>query len=233
MIRGVVAAIREAGFELPLSSHILCACSGGADSTALAVLLARYGRRVGTRITLLHVNHGWRGKESDADEAFVRRLAKKLGTEVVVHRLKEQPQDGESWEAHAREGRKAIFKRESRAYGNAPVLTAHTADDQAETRIWRFLTGSYATLGEGILSRHEVEVRPFLDFRRSEIVDFLREERQIWREDSTNADPRFLRARIRRELMPVIEEIFPGAVYSITREKSHLSRFQAKPKRKD
>jgi len=217
LARRLVKAVREAGLAPPLASHILCACSGGADSVALAVLLARYGRRVGTRITLLHVNHGWRGKESDGDEAFVKRLAARLGAGFVAHRLTEKPGAGESWEAHARSLRKAAFREASEARGGALVFTAHSADDQAETRLWRIFTGAFDELGRGILPRHGVEVRPLLDVRRAELRTFLREERQRWREDPTNADSRFLRAKMRQELMPVIERIFPRAIDAINR----------------
>lgn len=215
LARTLVKAFRGAGFQLPITSHILCACSGGADSTALAILLARYGRRVGAKITLLHVNHGWRGKESDQDAAFVRKLGKALGVSVIVRKLREKPASGESWEAHARTLRKAIFREESAKHGRAPVVTAHSADDQAETRLWRIFTGAFAELGEGILVRHEVEVRPLLSVRREELRTFLREERQSWREDSSNHDPRFMRARMRQDLMPAIESLFPQAIQAI------------------
>jgi tRNA(Ile)-lysidine synthase len=162
------------------------------------------------------VNHGWRGRESDGDEKFVRALAKKLGVGFQSHRLAEKPVPGESWEAHARTLRKEIFRLESAALGGAPVFTAHTADDQAETRLWRFLTGAFATLGAGIMPRHGAELRPLLQVRREDLRAFLREERQRWREDSSNRDPRFLRARIRKDLMPVIEAIFPRAVEAIS-----------------
>ncbi len=217
LIRRLVRDLRRIGYGLPITSHILCACSGGADSTALAVLLARYGRRVvaPAQITLLHVNHGWRGKESDGDEVFVRRLAARLGVRVIVEKLAEKPGPGDSWEAHARDARKAIFARESDRLGQVPVFTAHTADDQAETRLWRIFTGAFSTLGRGILERHQAEVRPLLGVRRGELRTFLREEKIKWREDSSNHDPRFLRARMRRELMPMIEAIFPTAIAAI------------------
>jgi tRNA(Ile)-lysidine synthase len=210
-----VKAVRGVGFKLPLTSHILCACSGGADSVALALLLAKYGRRVGTRITLFHVNHGWRGDESDGDERFVRKLAERLGVEFAGRRLAEKPGTGDSWEAHARGLRKAAFQEESRLRGGAPVFTAHSADDQAETRLWRLFTGAFEELGGGILPRHGVEVRPLLGVRRAELRAFLKEERQKWREDSSNANPRFLRAQMRQDLMPVIERLFPRAIDAI------------------
>ncbi len=215
LIRVLISELKKMELGLPLTSHILCACSGGADSVALAVLLARYGRRVGghDRITLLHVNHGWRGRASDADERFVIQLAKKLGISVKVVRLKEKPGKGDSWEAHARSLRKKVFIEEAGKTGI--VFTAHQADDQAETRLWRLFTGAFHQLGQGILVRHGVEVRPLLGVRRTELVAFLKEERQKWREDSSNQDPRFLRARMRKELMPKIEELFPSAIRAI------------------
>lgn len=217
LARALVKSVREAGFSLPITSHILCACSGGADSTALAVLLAKYGRRVGVKITLLHVNHGWRGRASDGDEAFTRKLAKRLCVDFVARKLGEKPAAGDSWEAHARGLRKAVFRSESAAHGGAPVFTAHSADDQAETRLWRLFTGAFAELGRGILVRHGVEVRPLLGVRREELRKFLREEKQTWREDASNSDPRFLRARMRQDLMPVIEKLFPRAIEAINR----------------
>jgi tRNA(Ile)-lysidine synthase len=217
LARALVAGLKSADLSLPLSSHILCACSGGSDSTALAVALARYGRRVGppSRITLLHVNHGWRGDESDADEEFVRRLAERLGVGFVSRGLAELPGAGDSWEAHAREARKRIYSEESARLGGAVVLTAHTADDQAETRLWRILTGAFDRLGSGILTRHEVEVRPLLAVRKELLRKFLLEEGETWREDSSNDDTRFLRARMRKELMPAIERLFPRAIESL------------------
>jgi tRNA(Ile)-lysidine synthase len=166
---------------------------------------------------LLHINHGWRGRESDGDEAFTRALAKKLGVEFVSRKLDEKPSSGESWEAHARSLRKKIYREESNNWGGAPVFTAHSADDQAETRLWRLFTGAFEELGSGILPRHGVEVRPLLEVRRNDLRGFLREERQKWREDSSNQDPRFLRAQMRQELMPVIERLFPRSIEAINR----------------
>src|SRR4051812_45912614 len=79
LIRTMIATLREAGVVLPITSDILCAVSGGADSLALAHLLAHYGRRIVPRpreqLTLLHINHGWRGRASNADARFVADCA--------------------------------------------------------------------------------------------------------------------------------------------------------------
>jgi len=167
------------------------------------------------RVTLLHVNHGWRGSESDADAEFVRQLGKRLGVSVRVRKLRKKPKKGDSWEAHARTLRKAIYRDESKRLGGALVFTAHSADDQAETRLWRIFTGAFHQLGEGILARHEVEIRPLLGVRRSDLRRFLKEEKQTWREDASNLDRRFMRAQMRQDLMPAIERMFPKAISAI------------------
>lgn len=213
LIRNVIAFLREQQISLPLGSHILIGVSGGADSVALAHLLIRYGRRVvdPRKVTLLHINHGWRGEASDQDARFVRRMARQWGVPVRVIRAKSpQGLKGVSWEAHAREVRQRIFRREQRK--GSIVLTAHQADDLAETLLWRILTGSSMTHGGGILAVQAGEVRPLLRIRKSLLQDFLKEEGLSWTEDSTNHEGRFLRSRMRQELMPSLERLFPHAV---------------------
>jgi tRNA(Ile)-lysidine synthase len=217
LIRRMVSFLRANRIELPLTSHILIATSGGSDSLALAVLLARYGRRVVARkdITLLHVNHRWRGEESDEDARFVRAQARSLDVGCRIVRLAAPDPTvlkGESWEEQAREARKRIFVRECARLGGAQVLTGHQGDDLAETLLWRIFTGAAETHGAGIAVRHGLELRPLLSFRKSELQAFLREEGRGWREDATNQNGRFLRSRLRLELFPRIELLFPRAV---------------------
>lgn len=225
MIRTVIGDLRKESFTLPLVSHIHIAISGGADSTALAVLLLRYGRRVvdPKRVRLLHVNHGWRAEESDRDEAFVVEFGRRFGVPVDVVRLEELPRKGDSWERDAREKRKAAFARLARKH-RSKVLTAHTADDLVETVLWRLFDGKVASHGEGIYRRHGVELRPFLAFRRTEIEAFLKEEDIGWREDSSNRDERFLRVRIRRQVLPAIEGCFPQAFRNLLKLSHSLRR---------
>jgi tRNA(Ile)-lysidine synthase len=166
-----------------------------------------------SKITLLHINHGWRAKTSDADARFVRMLGKKWAVPVKVVRLKrptEALMRGQSWEEQARAERKKIYERCAGEDGF--VLTAHQADDLAETILWRLFTGVASTHGGGIFVRHGVELRPLLKVRKKKLIQYLNEEKQEWREDATNHEGRFLRSRMRQILMPAMEELFPLAV---------------------
>ena len=89
LIRRLVAFLREMEVQLPLTSHILIAISGGIDSVALAHLISHFGRRIVDKkqITFLHINHGWRGEESDQDELFIRDLSHQWKIPLIVHQL--------------------------------------------------------------------------------------------------------------------------------------------------
>jgi tRNA(Ile)-lysidine synthetase-like protein len=181
----------------------------------LAHLLVHYGRRIVDRsqISFVHVNHQWRGDASDADAEFVQRVGERWGIPTVVRKVSPPVQgSGRSWEEEARLARKAVFAEESTRCGGARILTAHQADDLAETLLWRLFTGAAHTHGAGILFQHGMEWRPFLTIRKSMIQDYLREAGQDYREDSTNFSGRFLRAKMRSALMPEIEKIFPKGV---------------------
>lgn len=215
LIRRWIAFLRGQGVQIPLTSDILIAVSGGADSIALAHLVTHYGKRLlrhSAAHSLLHVNHGWRGEESDADEKFVRELAAQWGIPITVHRLAGPPQaPGVSWEDQARAERKKIFIKEA-SDRNCFIFTAHHADDLAETLLWRLFTGASQSHGGGIAVQHQSEIRPLLTTKKAELKAYLQEEKLSYREDSTNASPRFLRGQMRSQLLPVIERLFPRAV---------------------
>ena len=214
LVREVIGLLREGGVQVPISSHILIAISGGPDSVALAHLLIHFGRRICLRnnISLIHVNHRWRREQSDQDEAFVAQLAKTWSVPLIIKRLKPPvPGSGESWEEQARESRKRIFEKEA-SKRRALVLTAHQADDLAETVLWRLLTGAASTHSGGIAIQTGIELRPFLTTRKARLLEYLKECEQNYRQDETNFSDRFLRARMRKLLMPEMEKLFPRSV---------------------
>ena len=172
---------------------VLCFVSGGADSTCLFVALGELGYRVAA----LHVNHGLRGEESEADARF---CARELGAEVVA-----APGAGAS-ESELREVRYAQGAGLLRA-------TGHTASDQVETVLYRLVTSGNT---KGIKPRREDGVvRPLLTLWRQETEDFCRERGLEFRVDSSNADT--TRGLIRNEIVPLLERIHPSARENVLR----------------
>ena len=204
---------------------VLVAVSGGADSVALlrglaAVRLAGPGRLVGA-----HFNHHLRGAESDADEQFVVELCRSIGLACEVGRadasLAAATSDG--LEAAARAARYAFLQSAAERLGARYVVTAHTADDQAETILHRIVRGTGLAGLAGMprsrsLGPAVTLLRPMLGLRRADVVSFLAELGQPYCEDATNLDADFTRNRLRHELLPQLAEQYnPQAAEALLR----------------
>lgn len=220
-----------------LRSPVVLMVSGGADSTALLVLAAtstldiddgRGSARIAReRLHVLHVNHLLRGIDAEEDEEFVRELADRYGIpctvrRVDVARLAERVGDN-NVENAGRTVRYAaateLANELSAKFGTprsaARILTAHTADDRAETFFMNAIRGSGMSGLTSIPRRRNRVARPLLDRTHGELCEFLRMRGIVWREDDTNADTRYLRAYVRHELMPVIEQRNPHVTASL------------------
>jgi len=201
--------------------RIAVAVSGGADSVALLLLLRDLARELGSEVAgLIHVNHGLRGADSDADESFCRALAARLGLAVEVHRADVAGLARTrhvSIEAAARLARYDWFPMAAQRLGASVVATGHTADDQAETVLLRLLRGSGARGVSGIRIKRGIYVRPLLHCRRRALRAWLEDMGQGWREDTSNADVRVPRNRLRHQVMPGLEDLAPGAVMALAR----------------
>ena len=189
--------------------------SGGADSVALLTMLRMQGRQ---ELYAVHVNHGLRGRESDGDEAFVRALCPENGIPLTVYRAELGDRRDENT---AREARFAFFRQAMKETGAAALALAHHRDDLAETFLMRLLRGSGPD-GLGCMSADDSRmgiriVRPMLGMTREEIREALREDGIPWREDESNNDTRFLRNAIRNRVVPLLEELSPGASGRIAR----------------
>lgn len=187
------------------------AVSGGADSVGLVRLLHGLQDELGIRVAVLHFQHGLRGEESAGDEQFTAELAAGLGLEF--HRAEADvaaaaESEGINLEEAGRRLRTAFFERMVSEGRVRRVATAHTADDQAETLVAHLVRGSGLAGLAGIYPVAGVVVRPLLEVRRAELREWLVALGQTWREDSTNTDTARLRARLRRELLPVLERDF-------------------------
>ncbi len=206
-----------------VGQRVAAAVSGGADSVALAWWLHGLATRPEPAFVfagLIHVNHGLRGAESDADEQFCRDLAAQLKLPIDV-RVAHVPSSGRSPEAAARDLRYAAFELAADALVATVVCTAHTADDQAETVLLRLLRGAGLRGLSGIRAVNGRTVRPLLECRREDLRAALRAANRPWCEDASNTDVSIPRNRIRHELLPAIErvsaDIASGGVEALAR----------------
>jgi tRNA(Ile)-lysidine synthase len=173
----------------PEGSALDCAVSGGPDSLALAVL----ARLAGCRVRVFHVDHGLR-EGSAAEAEIVAVAAAAVGAEFVAKRVDVAP--GPNLEARARAARFAVLPPE--------VATGHTMDDQAETILCNLLRG---TGPDGLAGMRADPRHPLLGLRRSETRAVCEESGLRWVEDPSNDDPRYLRNRVRHELLPKCAEL--------------------------
>ena len=198
--------LRERMMALP--DRLLCGVSGGADSVALLRLLLDAGKDV----TAVHVNHGLRGDASDGDEAFVRSLCRRLNVPLLAYRAEPPEAPGEDWARRARYG---FFRQAAEETGVKAIALAHHRDDQAETLLMHLLRGSGLSGLTGMAEDSQADglrlLRPLLGLSRQALREWLLSIGQDWREDGSNADPRYLRNALRVDILPRLEALIPGA----------------------
>jgi tRNA(Ile)-lysidine synthase len=193
---------------------VLVALSAGPDSTALVGALAalRDAGEVGP-VHALFVDHGLRaGVDAEAETA--RATCRKLGVPLRTVRV---VVGAGNVQAAARRARYAALRKEAARVGAARIATGHTQTDQAETVLLRLLRGAGALGLSGIPPRRGVVVRPLIDRARGEGIEWLMRRGLDWRDDPTNASPRYTRNRLRLELWPRLLEINPALEVALAR----------------
>lgn len=206
--------------SLDRGKSYLLGLSGGADSVCLFHLL----KMGGYSFSAAHVNHGIRGAEADRDEEFCRELCRKSGVELhILHR--DVPalakKSGTSLEEAARNVRYSFFEEIMREKNIPVLLTAHNADDNAETLLLSLVRGCSPSGACGIALTRKlgfgVVERPILACGKKDIVAFCRENSFDFVTDSTNADVSYPRNRIRQNILPELEAINPEFLAAFAR----------------
>lgn len=210
-------------FPLLLKDRLLVACSGGLDS----VVLAHLCHSAGLHVALAHCNFRLRGAESDADETFVKELAQQLDVDFFVTHfdtLGYVNQHKVSVQMAARELRYAWFDRLLKTKGFVKVLTAHHLDDALETFLINLSRGTGIDGLTGIPAQTETIVRPLLKFSREELLDYAQANELTWREDASNSDIKYLRNKIRAEVVPLLKELHPSFLENFKLTTRYLSQ---------
>ncbi|MGD0833981.1 MAG: tRNA lysidine(34) synthetase TilS [Candidatus Dormibacteria bacterium] len=195
------------GVLLP-GETVVVACSGGPDSVTLVDALARLAPPRRWRLHVVHVDHGLRpGSAAEAD--LVAALAGRLGldfTAVTVH-----VGTGPSLQDQARRARHRGLAEVANRIGATAIALGHTADDQAETVLMRLLSSATPGSLRAMAERERRLARPLLRVWREATLAYCASLGLAPLDDPSNRDPRFLRSRVRHDLLPAMEAVFPGA----------------------
>jgi tRNA(Ile)-lysidine synthase len=215
LVKQVEKTIEKYGL-LQSGDKILVAVSGGADSVALLHVLLKLRPKYRWLLHVAHLDHSLRGRESDRDADFVRRLAQRLKVPFTGHKADVSFYARKaklSIEQAARELRYEFLNRIAASQGLNKIAIAHNANDQVETILLFLVRGSGKSGLSGMpLSRDNI-VRPLLECWRPEIEKYLRENKIPFRTDSTNLETDFLRNRIRLRLLPSLAKEYNSQIY--------------------
>ncbi len=216
---------------IPKNARVIVAVSGGADSVALLHVLTRLRAVWGWDLSAVHVDHRLR-RESSEDAAFVQQLGEQWQVPTTIQRrdvLAICERQGWSLEDGARRIRYECFLDAARTRSASYVVLAHTADDQAETVLMRLVRGTGLMGLSAIPMKRQLEeawvVRPLLEVWRQSVLAHLEEERLTYREDASNQDLRFVRNRIRHELLPLLERHYNPNIKSTLAQLAEQSRW--------
>jgi tRNA(Ile)-lysidine synthase len=196
-------AARESGLVRP-GEPLLVMVSGGGDSVALLDI----AHRLGADVSALHVNYGLREGATE-DQALVQRLCDERDISLTVEHVTLGSEG--NLQERAREARYALAEQ----LAKGDYAAAHTASDQAETVIYRLAVSPGSRALHGMAPRRGRLVRPLLAVTREDVRDYLRARGLEWREDPSNADRRFARARVRHDVLEALRELSPAVERTI------------------
>ena len=194
---------------LQKEDSVIAGISGGADSVCLLFMLLKLQKELGFALMAVHVNHGIRGAEAERDEAYVKRLCRQWNVRLKVYRenvpayAKEY---GMTEEEAGRDIRRTCFCKVLKEWGGTKIALAHHENDNVETLLWNLCRGTGIRGVGGIAPVNDVWIRPLLCVKRREIESYLKKRGISYCTDTTNADRRYMRNRIRMDVIPYLED---------------------------
>jgi tRNA(Ile)-lysidine synthase len=211
----------QPGGRLAPDAAVLVACSGGPDSLALLSATVFEGAKLGFRVIGVTVDHGLQ-EESAAHTAHVVEQMAAMGADETAS-ARVEVRGGRGPEAAAREARYAVLDQMVQHFGAVGVLLGHTLDDQAETVLLGLARGSGGRSLAGMRRRFDHYRRPLLGVTRTDTVTACQVEGIEYWNDPQNIDPSYTRVRVRRKVLPVLEdELGPGVAATLARTADQL-----------
>jgi len=229
----LVTAVADTIARQKMLSHgdrVLVGVSGGADSVALVHILHRLSTGLNLRIGAAHLNHALREKDADRDAAFVRTFARRMGLPCFDDRLdvaRQQQNRGGNLEEAGRQARYRFFTQTAQREGFNKIALGHHADDNAELVLMNMLRGAGPMGIAGIPpSREPGIIRPLIHVKRFQIKAYIKDNHLDYVEDASNQDTRFLRNRVRHELLPLLTEAYNPRVADALVRMASISRVE-------
>ena len=222
-VKNVIETVKKHNM-LENGDHVLAAVSGGADSVALLYALLEIQQTFSLDISVCHINHNLRGKDSQKDEEYVRKLCESLNLPLFCYSVDvETAKQGHSLEEAARNVRYAHFYK----CGIKKIALGHNLNDNAETLLLRLCRGTGLSGLGGIPPVRKGEytiIRPLIETSRASIEDFLQKKGVDYRTDQSNFDINFSRNRIRHDVLPVLQKINPQAIKNLAKSAELLRK---------
>ncbi len=213
--RDIVSTVRSFArrHDILRPGPLVVAVSGGADSTALVLILAELADGFGLVLHVAHFDHRTRPRAAAADAAFVAEIAARIGAPIRVGRAERAPKS----EDEARGARYEFLRRVAKEVGATAIATGHTIDDQAETVLLHLTRGSGLAGLAGMRPLREGIARPLLGIARSDTLAICRAAKIKPREDPSNRSLRFARNRVRAKVLPELAKINPQVRAALAR----------------
>ena len=202
---------------------VVVCVSGGSDSVALLHLLQRQRTLLNLKLHILYLNHQLR-TEASQELLFVKSLADQYKIPFHHKTAKHLNSGQSSLQESAREWRIEESRKLLKHLGGGRIATGHQADDQIETLLLKWLRGTHISNLQGMKWKNESFIRPLLNFRKTELQEYLKTNQLTWMEDTSNQSKAYLRNRVRIELIPLLDELTRYGLHSRINDLSEQSR---------